>query len=277
MSDEIIRELSQLSSVGSFEFGQVVAKYYEGYSTDNIELQKSALRWLKGEYTAKTDARRDLGVREIINDQNYYDMLKNFATFFVQIGYQGFVINFDEVINLYNIVQSQTRDKNYEKILTMYNDALQGKTSHLFINFAGTKKFLEDERRGLFSYNALKTRLEVGALAEGLRDLSQPVIHLPVLGHDEIFVLLDKLKQVYESNYNIRIEMSHQQITRFMETYLNRPGASEHLTPRDVTRGFLQLLSILRQHPETTVNEQLDQLDGGLEGQLDDVESTLIL
>ena len=257
VSDEIIRELSSLSSVGSFEFGQAVAKYYEGYASDNVELQKAAIRWLRGEYTAKSDSRRDLGIREIVNDQNYYDMLKNFAAFFVQLGYQGFVINFDEVINLYNIVQSQVRDKNYEKILSIYNDCLQNKTSHLYINFAGTRKLLEDERRGLFSYNALKTRLQSDEFVSSHRNLSQPVIYLPVLGSDEIFVLLSKLKEVFESNYGIKISMSHEQIAKFMAGYLNRPGANEHLTPREVTRGFLQLLNILRQHPETSVDTLL--------------------
>jgi hypothetical protein len=261
VTNEIIKTLSSLSSIGSFEFGQAVAKYFEGYITDDTLLKKSALRWLKGEYTTKTDAKNELGIREIIDDQNYFDMLKNLAKFFVAIGYQGFVINFDEVVFLYNIVQTQTRDKNYEKIQTIYNDCLQGGTSHLYVNFACTPKFLNDERRGLFSNRALKTRLESSALADStFRDLAQPVIFLPVLGHNELFVLLSKLNEVFNIHNGSDITATHGQIEQFMSIYLNRPGADEHLTPREISRGFLQLLSIVHQNKSTTIDSQLARL-----------------
>lgn len=259
--NKIIETTRSFSSVGGFEFGQAVAKYYEGYANSNPELQRLALRWLKGEYTAKTDALRDLGIREIINDQNYYDMLKNLSKLFVSLEYRGFVINLDEAINLYKIAQRQPREKNYEKILSIYNDCLQGGAENLFINVGGTKQFLEDEQRGLFSYQALKTRLSGSRFETGdMRDLSQPVIYLKPLTQEEIFTLLSKLKTIFEQHHNVTIHCTEQHIVRFMEGHLNRPGASEFLTPREVIRDFLQLLSLQRQNPETTIDTLLKQV-----------------
>jgi hypothetical protein len=263
VKNKIIETTRSFDSVGGFEFGQAVAKYYEGYANNNPELQRLASRWLKGQYTAKTDALRDLGIREIINDQNYYDMLKNLCELFINLGYRGFVINLDEAINLFKISQRQSREKNYEKILSIYNDCLQGNAKHLFVNIGGTRQFLEDEQRGLFSYQALKTRLTSGRLESmGLRDLSQPVIHLKPLSQEDVFTLLSMLKSIFEQYHHITVPCTEQQIIRFMEGHLNRPGAEEYLTPREVIRDFLQLLSLERQNPDTTIDTLLDQMFG---------------
>jgi hypothetical protein len=213
-------------------------------------LRRNALRWLKGEYRTKTEARQDLGVRDIINDQNYYDMLKNFCKLFVSIGYSGFMINLDEAINLYKISTAAIREKNYEKILTIYNDCFQGKIGHLFINFAGTKEVLENERRGLFSYQALKSRLETNKFETAeVRDYAQPVIRLMPLDHHEIFVLLTKLKAIFDLHYKSTTPVTDEDIHAFMEEMFNKPGAAEFLTPREVIRDFLNILNIIRQNP----------------------------
>ncbi|WP_242919717.1 ATP-binding protein [Pontibacter liquoris] len=246
----IMNTINELTDVGGFDFGVVVMKYYEGYISDNEQLRRNALKWLKGEYRTKTEARQDLGVREIIHDLNYYDMLKNFCKLFVSMGYSGFMINLDEAINLYKISTSVMREKNYEKVLAIYNDCFQGKVSNFFINFAGTKEVLENERRGLFSYHALKSRLETNkfeTLAE--RDFSQPVIRLMPLNHTEIFVLLKKLKAIFDFNYKTQLDITDEEIHQFMEEMFNKPGASEFLTPREVIRDFLNILSIIRQNP----------------------------
>ena len=246
----IMATIQELTDVGGFDFGTVVMKYYEGYITDNDLLKRNALKWLKGEYRTKTEARQDLGVREVINDVNYYDMLKNFGRLFVSMGYSGFMINLDEAINLYKISTSTMREKNYEKILSIYNDCFQGKVSNLFINFAGTREVLENERRGFFSYQALKSRLETNKFETSeLRDFAQPVIRLHPLSHNEVFVLLQKLKEIFDFNYKIQLAVSADDITAFMEEMFNKPGASEFLTPREVIRDFLNILSLLRQNP----------------------------
>lgn len=250
VKDEILKTINKMEGVGTFNFGLVVMKYFEGYMKDDVVLRKNAIRWLKGEYTTKTEARQDLGVREIINDLNFYDMLKNFCTFFTSIGFKGFMINLDEAVNLYKITHRQIREKNYEKILTIYNDCFQSNAKHLFFNFAGTHEFLESENRGLFSYNALKTRLERNKYETAeLRDFSQPVIKLLPLDDNEIFVLLQKLKFIFDQNYATQIDFSDEEIHKFMEHTLNQPGAKEFLTPREVIRDFLGILNILRQNP----------------------------
>lgn len=246
----IMKTINEITEVGGFDFGTVIIKYYEGYINGDDLLCRYALKWLKGEYKTKIEARQDLGVREIINDQNYYDMLKNFCKLFVSMGYNGFMINLDEAINLYKISTSVMREKNYEKILSIYNDCFQGKVSNLFINFAGTREFLENERRGLFSYQALKTRLETNKYETAdIRDFAQPVIRLMPLDNNEVFVLLKKLREIFNFNYKVNIDLSDDDIIVFMEEMFNKPGASEFLTPREVIRDFLNIMSILRQNP----------------------------
>ncbi len=260
----ILETIKQITDVGSFEFGEVVAKYYEGFVTGNIELMRMSLKWLRGEYTTRTEARQDLGVREIIDDENYYQILRNWTKFLVQIGYSGLVINLDEAINLYKIIHPATRDKNYEKILNIYNDCMQGRVSNLMINFGGTKEFLEDTRRGLFSYDALKSRLASNQFETlEVRDYSQPVIKLYPLSNEEIFVLLKNLKEIFDLHYNTNIDFNESDIKHFMEEVYNRPGAKEFLTPRDVIRDFLKILSILRQNPQIDKTHVIKSTDGG--------------
>jgi hypothetical protein len=251
IQNSILKTINEITEVGGFDFGSVIVKYYEGYIKNDDFLRRSALKWLKGEYKTKTEARQDLSVREIINDSNYYDMLKNFCKLFVSMGYSGFMINLDEAINLYKISTAAVREKNYEKILSIYNDCFQGKVSNLFINFAGTKEFLENERRGLFSYQALKSRLETNKFETlEIRDFAQPVIKLTPLNHNEIFVLLKKLKLIFDFNYKIELNITDEEIYAFMEEIFNKPGASEFLTPREVIRDFLNILNIIRQNPK---------------------------
>lgn len=262
IQDNIMQTVNEVTETGGFDFGVVVIKYYEGYINNDDFLRRSALKWLKGEYRTKTEARQDLGVREIVNDVNYYDMLKNFCHLFVSMGYSGFMINLDEAINLYKISTSTMRAKNYEKVLTIFNDCFQGKISNLFINFAGTKDFLENERRGLFSYDALKTRLETNKFETAEhRDFAQPVIKLAPLNHNEIFVLLKKLKEIFDINFDVNISISDDDVHLFMEEMFNKPGADEFLTPREVIRDFLNILSILRQNPEADKRSLISDIE----------------
>jgi hypothetical protein len=262
IQNKIIKTINEITEVGGFDFGTVVMKYYEGYIKNDEHLRRNALKWLKGEYRTKTEARQDLGVREVINDLNYYDMLKNFCKLFICMGYSGFIVNLDEAVNLYKISTAAMREKNYEKILTIYNDCFQGKISNLFFNFAGTKEFLENQRRGLFSYDALKTRLETNKFETAeIRDFAQPVIRLLPLDHNEIFVLLKKLKAIFNYNYKTDTPISDDDIQIFMEELLNKPGASEFLTPREVIRDFLNILNIIRQNPSVDKNKLFGEME----------------
>lgn len=258
----IQKTINEITDVGGFDFGLVVMKYYEGFIKNDEQLRRNALKWLKGEYSTKTEARQDLGIREIINDLNYYDMLKNFSKLFVSMGYNGFMVNLDEAINLYKISNSAIREKNYEKILTIYNDCFQGKVANLFFNFAGTKEVLENQRRGLFSYDALKTRLVTNKYETlEIRDFAQPVIRLLPIDHNEIFVLLKNLKAIFDYNYKTDLSISDDDIKQFMEELFNKPGASDFLMPREVIREFLNILNIIRQNPTLDKTKLFGELE----------------
>jgi hypothetical protein len=260
----LVKQLKTIAGTGSFEFVSVVVKYAVAFATQNDVMTRLCLKWLKGEYTTKTEAKSDLGVTDIIKDEDLYSTIKNFSDLFVILGYSGFVVNFDEAINLYKIIHPQTRDKNYEKILEIYNDCLQGKSHHLLINFGGTKDFLEDARRGLFSYQALKSRLETNKFETNeIKDYSQPVIKLTPLSHEEIYVLLGKLKDIFDQHYATASDLDDQDIHFFMEEVYNRPGSKDFLTPRDVIRDYLKILNILRQNPGVNKATLIKNTDGG--------------
>lgn len=261
---QLVKQLKPIAGTGSFEFVSVLVKYAVAFTTQNDVVSRLCLKWLKGEYTTKTEAKADLGVSDIIKDEDLYSAIKNFSDFFVILGYSGFVVNFDEAINLYKIIHPQTRDKNYEKILEIYNDCLQGKSHNLLINFGGTKDFLEDNRRGLFSYQALKSRLETNKFETNeIKDYSQPVIKLSPLSHEEIYVLLGKLKDIFDQHYNTKIDLDDKDIHFFMEEVYNRPGSKDFLTPRDVIRDYLKILNILRQNPSINKTNLIKNTDGG--------------
>jgi hypothetical protein len=257
----IMQTVQEITQTGGFDFGLAIVKYYEGFITADDTLRKNALRWLKGAYTSKTEARRELGVNDTVNDRNYYDMLKNFCRLFVRLGYSGLVINLDEAVNLYKIAHSGMRQKNYEMLLSIYNDCYQGKTAHLFINIAGATQVLDDAQKGFYSYDALKSRLKANKFETAeFRDYVQPVIRLTPLSHDEIFVLLYNLRDIFHFNYQTETGFTDEDIHRFMEEIYNKPGAREFLTPREVIRDFLNMLNILRQNPEANKNRLMEEI-----------------
>ncbi|QOY35307.1 ATP-binding protein [Anaerobacillus isosaccharinicus] len=248
---EITYTVSKMDDlIGGYDFSRILIQYFKGFVEDNSELQRKAIKWLRGEYKTKTEARTDLGVRDIIDDNNYYNYLKVVSQFVKQIGYSGLVVNLDEAINLYKITHPQTRDKNYETILKIYNDTLQGNVEGLYFTLGGTPEFLEDERRGLFSYGALKRRLESNRFETNeFRDLSQPVIKLTPLKHDETYVLLQKLREIHATHHVYQSTVTDDEIKRFIIQEYSRPGADENLTVGDVIRAFLGALNILHQNP----------------------------
>ncbi|WP_057762131.1 ATP-binding protein [Cytobacillus praedii] len=248
---EITRLVSKMDVfTGGYDFARILTQYYQGFIHDDSELQRKALRWIRGEYRTKTEARADLGVRDTINDDNYYNYLKIMSQFVRQIGYSGLVVNFDEAINLYKITHPHTREKNYESILKIFNDTLQGNMEGLYITFGGTLEFLEDERRGLFSYGALKRRLETNRFETSeFRDLTQPVIKLTPLKHEETFVLLQKLRDIHAVHYKYQSNVTNEEIKRYIQKEYARPGALENLMVGDIVRGFLGALNILHQNP----------------------------
>ncbi len=247
--------------VHGFDFGNVVSAYYRGYVESNDELKSAALRWLRGEFNTKTEANEALGVRAIIDDDNYYDYLKVLARFANDVGYAGLMVCLDEAVNLYKITHSISRANNYEKILNIVNDTLQGRASYIGFIFGGTPEFLQDARRGLFSYEALRSRLATSRFAtDDLRDFSSPVLDLPPLTPEEIFVLLQKVRDIHRDSIPNSRAVDNDVIVKYMEESLRRVGAQEFATPRDLVREFVTLLNLLAQYPDKSWQEILSGL-----------------
>lgn len=239
--------------IHGFDFATVINAYWRGHQSGDEKLQASALRWLRGEYNSKSEARDALGVRIIIDDSTWYDYIKLLARFVRDIGHKGLVIFIDETVNLYKISNTISRKNNYERLLTIFNDTLQGKAEHLGVILGATPQMIEDPYRGLFSYEALRSRLEESRFARnGLRDLSGPMIRLNVLGATEIYVLLQRLRELHSMHHNYQSSITDPQIQTFLNEVLSRLGNEEMLTPREVVRDFIAIMNILQQNPEQT-------------------------
>ena len=257
VENEILDTIGNFNAVGlSYEFGQAIIKYYEGFVNDNRSMRTNAIRWLRGDITTKTESKKILGINQIINDDNWFDALKNMSELFLEISYSGFVINFDEAVNLYKIPQSITRQRNYERILNIYNETKSNLARGLFINFGATRKTIFDENRGLSSYGALKSRLgSQESMDLKLTNTNRTVLGLKPLTNEEIYTLLENLVNIYNVNYKEAISISHEQIVSYMQGQLNRPGAYEFLTPRSVIKDFLEILDLKRQNPNLEISE----------------------
>ena len=253
--------------VCGFDFTQVLRLYYRASLEGNDETRAGVVKWLRGEFRTKTEARGELGVNACITDDTWYEYLKLFAQFLVGAGYKGLVVLIDELVNLYKIPNATSRQYNYEKILTMYNDTLQGKAHHLGIIMGGTPQSIEDRRRGVFSYEALRSRLTQGRFASaGLADLLAPVIHLEPLTYEELLVLIEKLAEIHAGYFGYERTLSEGQLVGFLQVEFGRVGADTHLTPREVIRDFIELLDIVYQNPGTDVEALLktDEFSGAV-------------
>lgn len=248
-------DLADLQSyVGGFEFAEVARAFYRGYQENDEGLKAAALRWLRGEYTTKTEAREDLGVRRIIDDESFYDSLKLIALFSRKAGFSGLLVNLDEMVVLsHRLANSRARQANYEALLTILNDCLQGSVKGLGFIFAGTDECLEDRRRGLFSYEALRSRLAENELAkqQGFVDLSGPVLRLQPLAPEDLFVLLKNIAIVHGYG-DASKALPDEAITAVLRKANDTLGAEFFRTPRDIVRSFIGLLNILEQNPDTT-------------------------
>ncbi|NEO86862.1 MAG: ATP-binding protein [Spirulina sp. SIO3F2] len=254
--EAIIRErLEQLSEmVGGYDFAEVIAAYWRGHDTGNDLLKTSAVRWLRGEFSTKTDARKALGVRTIIDDTNFYDSLKLFARFVKLAGYGGLLVGLDELVNLYKLANTQARCNNYEQILRILNDSLQGSAEGLGFILGGTPEFLFDPRRGLYSYEALQSRLAENTFArDGLVDFSHPVIRLANLSQEDLYVLLTKIRHVFAMGEANQYLITDQQIQSFMAHCFEGVGEAYFRTPRNTITAFINLLAVLEQNPDVAI------------------------
>lgn len=240
--------------VNGFEFARAILIYWEAYHTGDDHKKSLIIKWFRGEYGTKTEAKEDLGIRLIITDDNWYDFIKLFSAFLVKAGYKGLLVLIDELVNIWKIPHMITRQYNYEKILTMYNDVLQGKAQHIGIIMSGTPQCIEDPHKGVFSYEALRSRLSEGRFATaGTKDLLAPIIRLEPLTNEEMYVLIEKLSDIHAGLYGYGSKMKHEDFLTFLKLEYERIGADTHITPREVIRDFIELLNIAYQNPQKTI------------------------
>ncbi|MCA6116724.1 ATP-binding protein [Bradyrhizobium sp. WSM 1738] len=236
--------------VGGYDFAVVLKAYWRGSEHSDESLKTSALRWLRGEFSTKTEARQALGVRTIIDDDNVYDSLKSLACLTRLAGYAGLIVMFDEMVNIYKLQNSQARNQNFEEILRIVNDALQGNTTGIGFMMCGTPEFLLDTRRGLYSYEALQSRLSENRFAaNGLVDYSGPVIRLQSLTPEDLLVLLSNIRNVFAGGDPAKFLVPDEALTAFMDHCNRRIGEAYFRTPRTTVRAFVQMLAVLEQNP----------------------------
>ena len=260
VDQKIVAVTSAVSElVHGFEFAKLLSLYYHAYVEGEEEKKQQVARWFRGEYATKREAKEELGVNILITDDNWYEYLKLFAVFFRLAGYAGMMIFIDELVNLYKIPNAITRQYNYEKLLTMYNDTLQGKARYLGIVMGATPQAIEDKRRGVYSYEALRSRLAEGKFSRpGARDLLAPVIRLEPLTPEEMLGLCEKLCAMHAGLYGYQRSLSTQELADFIKLEYGRIGADQNITPREVIRDFIELLDLLYQNPSLTLGELME-------------------
>ena len=254
---EVINALSEM--VHGFDFARLLTLYYRAYIAGDDDGKAKVVKWFRGEYTTKTEAKAELGVNIIITDDDWFEYIKLFALFLQKAGYSGLLILIDELVNIYKIPNAVTRQYNYEKLLTMYNDALQGRARNLGIIMCGTPQCMEDTRRGVYSYEALRSRLAEGRFGrEGTaKDLLAPVIRLAPLTYEELLVLTEKLAEIHAELFGYEQKLNEADMVGFIQIEFGRIGADVNITPREVIRDFIELLDIVYQNPQTDVQALL--------------------
>lgn len=263
-TDAVVRQkLEQLTElVNGYDFADVIAAYCRGFEDGNDQLKSDAVRWLRGEFSTRTDAKHALGVRSIVDDASMYDQLKLMARFVRLAGFGGLLVSLDELVNLYKLANTQARNANYEQILRILNDSLQGAAVGLGFVLGGTPEFLLDTRRGLYSYPALQSRLAQNTFVSGeLVDFSGPVVRLSSLTPEDFYVLLQKVRHVYAGGDASKHLLPDKGIFSFMEHCSKRIGDTYFRTPRTTITSFVNLLAVLEQNAGT----QWEALLGGIE------------
>ena len=257
---QVMADLQEM--VHGFEFAKLLSMYYRAHIEGDDDTKALVIKWFRGEYRTKTEARQELGVTSIISDDDWYDYIKLLARFLVGAGYAGLVVLIDELVNLYKIPNATSRQYNYEKVLTMYNDGLQGRAQYLGMIMSGTPQCVEDRRRGLYSYEALRSRLTQGRFGRaGAVDMMAPVIRLTPLTHEELLVLCEKLADIHAGLFGYARTLTEDDLIEFLQLELGRVGSDTHITPREVIRDLIELLDIMYQNPNETIASLLGSDD----------------
>lgn len=273
--DGMLEELNEYPT--GYTFAKVIGMYWKGYENGDDTLRNNSLKWLKAEYSTKTDAIRDLGVRDILNDSSFFNTLKLYSVLVRKAGYKGLLVCLDEMVNLYKIPNSISRKANYEEILSMLNSTLQGALSNIGFIMCGTPEFLTDTNRGLYSYEALRSRLAENSFTKGLGiiDYNSTVLRLSNLTQEELYLLLIKLRHIFSYGDCDKYLVPDDAIIAYLSHCMNKIGESYFRTPRNTIKGFLDLLSLLEQYPDTKWTDIIEEIDIKEDKEISDLGSIL--
>lgn len=257
------RLLSLTEFVGGYDFAKVIESYWNGYENNDDNLKLDAIRWLRAEFTTKTDAKKALGIRTIISDASFYDNLKLMSLFVRQAGYEGLLVNLDEMVNLYKLNNTQARVSNYEQILRILNDCLQGSAQYLGFLLGGTPEFLLDPRKGLYSYEALQSRLAENSFAQkaGVIDYSSPSLHLSSLTPEELYILLKNLRHVFASGDKTQYLVPDKALESFLHHCSKKIGDAYFRTPRNTIKAFADMLAVIEQNDDISWNDLIESVE----------------
>lgn len=257
----LLKDMSDIP--GGYNFIKVINAYCEAYEEEDDFLKSKALKWLRAEYTTKKDSYVDLGVREFISDKSLLNTIKLYCLLVRKAGYNGLMVCMDELVNLYKITNTVSRNANYEEILRMLNDTLQGSFSSLGFIMGGTPEFLTDHRRGLYSYKALRSRLTENTFASqlGLMDYNTTVLRLASLTKEELYVLLQNLRHVFAYGDTKKYLVPDPALNAFLVHCSNKIGDSYFRTPRTTIKSFLDMLSLLEQYPQYKWSDILESVN----------------
>ncbi len=259
-SDAIAKRMrsatSSMSCLQNYQdFIKALTDYCKGFRAGDEDIY--ALKWLKGECELKTESRKNIGINNLIDDSNWYDFIKLWAELSARLGYKGLVVFFDEAVVLYKLQNKASRSNNYERLLTMFNDIMQGKSSHLSMYVCGTPEFIEDSNRGLYSYEALRSRLISGRFENGYDNYLGPVINLRPLTNEEIFVLLRTIRDLHAQRYGYESGVTDEMLERYLKVVLASVISTSMITPREITRDLIGLLDTMHQNPQTRFDDMI--------------------
>ena len=227
-----------------FDFYEVFWIYIKSALTGGLDQKDRALRWMRGEYRNRTEAKKALKVNAVIEDGDWFSYLKLWAVLVREIGYTGLYVLLDELTQITrNIVHSTTREHNFERLLSIYNDCYGNEARYMGMILCGIPSSIHDSKRGIFSYEALKSRLSNSSL-QGEDLYHAPVIRLSMLTAEEFVTLLERLEAMHALLHEREGYFTEEERIRFVNHEYHRIAASNHLTPREFIRDFLTILDL---------------------------------
>jgi hypothetical protein len=119
-----------------------------------------------------------------------------------------------------------------------------------------------DPRKGLYSYEALQSRLAENQFArDGIVDYKGPVLRLANLSPEDLFVLLQNIRHVQASGDQGQYLVPDDGIEAFMAHCSEKIGDAHFRTPRSSVKAFVNLLMAVEQNPQVQWSDLIDKVE----------------